>query len=57
MKLFLNNLENNLKSWLFMSYHHREKENSLLGYATYSEAFDSVPKSRMGQEQNGVIRS
>lgn len=39
-----------------MSDHHRKKENSLLGYATYSGAF-AVPKSRMGQEQNGVIRN
>lgn len=42
-----------------MSDHHRRKKDtkiSLLGYATYSGAI-AVPKSRMGQEQNRVIRS
>lgn len=59
MKLFLNNLENNFKNWLFMSDHHRKKKAtkiSLLGYARYSGAI-GVPKPRMGQEKNWVIRS
>lgn len=40
-----------------MSDHHRKKKkSSLLGYATYSGAF-AIPKSRMGQEQNGALRN